>query len=316
MKIIVLDGYTLNPGDLNWKELRTIGTCKIYERTVPEKVIPRAKDFEIILTNKVILNKKMIARLPKLKYIGVLATGYNHVDIKAAQNQGITVTNVPTYSTQSVAQMVFSHILNFAQQPAHYGQSVQDGRWITSIDFCYWDRPLVELNDMVIGIIGLGRIGICTAQIARAFGMQVLAYHSSNSPPDYIKMTDLETLLKASDIVSLHCPLTAKTEKLINAERLALMKNTALLINTARGQLIDEQALAEALNQGLIAGAGLDVLSMEPPHESNPLIHADNCTITPHIAWATRAARERLLQCVLENLKAFLNHQPINVVNA
>jgi len=317
MRIVVLDGYTLNPGDLSWEGLRALGTCEIYERTPPEQVIARAKDAEIVLTNKAVLSEEILRQLPHLKYVGVLATGHNIVDGQTARERDIPVTNVPTYGTQSVAQMVLAHLLNFTQRVGHHAQTVADGRWTHCEDWCYWDHPLVELAGQTMGIVGFGRIGRATGQLALAFGMELTAYDAvlpSPAPRD-VKMTDLDTLLRRSDVVSLHCPLTPETKHLINAERLARMKPSAFLINTSRGPLVDEQALAEALNSDRLAGAALDVLSVEPPPADNPLLSAKNCFITPHIAWATRAARQRLLETVVDNIEAFLAGGPKNVVN-
>lgn len=316
MKIIVLDGYTANPGDLSWEELKALGDCTIYERTAPEELLERAADAEILLTNKVVLHADAIAALPALKYIGVLATGYNVVDIEAARKRGIVVTNIPAYSTASVAQMVFAHILNITQQVQHYTQEVRGGRWSNNPDFCFWDVPLTELQGKRIGIVGLGNTGSATARIALGFGMEVYAYTSKSFlqlPPD-IKKAELDELFATCDIVSLHCPLTDATREIVNATRLKQMKPTAILINTGRGPLVNEQDLADALNSGVILAAGVDVLSQEPPRADNPLLTARNCYITPHIAWATTAARERLMQTMLENLKAFLAGKPINNV--
>lgn len=317
MRIVVLDGHTLNPGDLSWDGLEALGACEIYDRTPPDEVVGRAKDAEIVLTNKTVLSREVIEQLPKLKYIGVLATGYNIVDTQAARQRNIPVTNVPTYGTRSVAQMVFAHLLNLTQHVAHHAQTVVDGRWTAGDDFCYWDYPLVELAGQTMGVVGFGRIGQATAQLAGAFGMKVLATDTAVPPavPEGVEIVGLDTLLRRSDVVSLHCPLTPETQELVNRDRLAMMKTSAFLINTSRGPLVDEQALAEALNSGRLAGAGLDVLSIEPPVPENPLLAAKNCFVTPHIAWATKAARERLLGTVVENLKAFLAHRPQNVVN-
>ncbi len=315
-KIVVLDGQTLNPGDLSWNGIEELGSCQVYDRTPPEQVVERARDAEIVLTNKTILDRTAIEQLPKLRYIGVLATGYNVVDIEAATEQGITVTNVPAYGTQSVAQMVFAHLLELASHVGEHSRSVHQGDWVASKDFCYWNFPLVELSDLTMGIIGYGQIGEATAKLARAFDMQVLVYnHSPKISEDAsIRFVDLDTVFAESDVISLHCPLTAETDKLINEDRLRQMKSSAFLINTGRGPLIDEDALAKALNEGVIAGAGLDVLSTEPPSAENPLLSAKNCIITPHIAWATLAARSRLLAIVVENIRAFLSERPQNVV--
>ena len=317
MNIVVLDGYTLNPGDLTWKDLESLGRCTVYDRSAPDEVISRAKDAEIILTNKTALSSDTIKQLPKMKYIGVLATGYNIVDIEAARDIGIPVTNVPTYGTQSVAQMVFAHILNFTQNTAHHAQTVRSGRWTSNPDFCYWDMPLIELAGLTMGIIGFGRIGKATAKMAIAFGMNVIFYDIAkpSSIPQGCRAAGRDDIFRTSDVISLHCPLTSDTEKIINTERLEMMKKTAFLINTSRGPLIDEQALADALNNERIAGAGLDVLSEEPPGENNPLLKAKNCYITPHIAWATIAARKRLLQVAVDNVASFLAGKLQNVVN-
>ena len=317
MNIVVLDGYTLNPGDLTWKDLESLGPCTVYDRSAPEEVVPRAKDAEIILTNKTVLSSDTIKQLPKMKYIGVLATGYNIVDIEAARDIDIPVTNVPTYSTQSVAQIVFAHLLNLAHHAAHHAQTVRSGRWTSSPDFCYWDTPLIELAGLTMGIIGFGRIGQATAKLALAFGMNVIFYDIAepSNIPQGCQPARMDDIFRTSDVISLHCPLTSDTEKIINTERLELMKKTAFLINTSRGPLVDEQALAEALNSETIAGASLDVLSEEPPGENNPLLTARNCYITPHIAWATLAARKRLLQVAVDNVASFLAAKPQNVVN-
>ena len=317
MRIVVLDGYTLNPGDLSWSELEALGACSFHDRTGPSQVVDRARDAQIVLTNKVALGREQIDQLAELQYIGVLATGYNIVDTQAARQRGILVTNVPTYSTDSVAQMVFAHLLNLTQRVAHHGRSVAEGRWSESEDFCYWDHPLIELAGLTMGIVGFGRIGRATARLAAAFGMRVVAYDviTPSNVPDDVEIVELDELFRTADAVSLHCPLTPDTQELVNRDRLALMKKTAYLINTSRGPLIDEPALAEALNAGRLAGAGLDVLSVEPPKPDNPLLTARNCIITPHIAWATKADRSRLLDTVVSNVKAFVEGSPKNVVN-
>ena len=317
MRIVVLDGYALNPGDLSWDNLREYGECDIYDRSASEDVLARAEGAEVVLTNKVMLSRELIEQLPSLEYIGLLATGYNVVDVAAARDHGIPVTNVPTYGTQSVAQMVFAHLLNLTQHVAYHAQTVLDGRWSASPDFSYWDYPLIELAGCTMGIIGFGRIGRATAHLALAFGMKVLAYDTFEPAevPSGVELVGLERLFRESDVVSLHVPLTPETDGMVNAERLALMKPTSFLINTSRGPLIDEQALADALNAGRLAGAGLDVLAVEPPDPNNPLMGAQNCTITPHIAWATKSARSRLLNTAVENVGAFLAGSPQNVVN-
>lgn len=316
MKIVVLDGYAANPGDLCWDELKALGECVIYDRTTPEEVLERAAGATIVLTNKTVLTAAQIDALPELKYIGVLATGYNIVDIEAARARGIVVTNIPSYSTPSVAQMVFAHILNIAVQVQHHSEEVHKGRWTNSKDFCFWDTPLIELRGKKLGIVGLGHTGYSTARVAIGFGMEVHAYTSKSAfqlPPE-IKKMELDELFRECDIVSLNCPLTESTRNMVNAERLKLMKPTAILINTGRGQLINEQDLADALNSGQIYAAGLDVLSQEPPRADNPLLTAKNCYITPHIAWATTAARERLMHIMMDNIKAYLEGKPINNV--
>lgn len=316
MQIVVLDGYTLNPGDLSWDALAALGECTIYERTPPALVIERARDAEIVLTNKVVLNREIIAQLPRLRYIGVLATGYNIVDVAAAREHGIVVTNVPAYSTRSVAQLVFALLLELALHVGHHAETVRAGRWAANPDFSYADYPLVELDGLTMGIVGLGRIGRAVADLARAFGMSVLAYnHRTTAPHPGVEMVEFDALLQRSDVVSLHCPLTPETTNLVNAARLAMMKPTAFLINTARGPLVNEQELAAALNADRIAGAGMDVLSTEPPAADNPLLTAKNCIITPHIGWATHAARIRLLTAVVENVRAFQQGAPVNCVN-
>ena len=315
MKIVVLDGYTMNPGDLSWEGLEELGECAVYERTPPERVVERAAGAEVVLTNKVVLDGAVMARLPALKYIGVLATGYNVVDTAAARERGIVVTNVPAYSTRSVAQLVMALVLELAHHVGDHSRGVHEGRWTRSPDFAYWDWPLVELDGLAMGIVGFGQTGRAVADLARAFGMRVLVHTRTPTAGPGVEFVDLATLLRRSDVVSLHCPLTPETEGLVNAGRLALMKPTAFLINTSRGPVVNEHDLAEALNTGRIAGAGLDVLSTEPPESDNPLLGAKNCFITPHFAWATRAARERLMKTVVANVRAFLAGRPQNVVN-
>ena len=317
MKIVVLDGHTLNPGDLTWKDLEALGECTIYDRTAAEVTASRAAGAEVILTNKTVLSAETIGSLTELKHITVLATGYNIVDVEAAREQGIPVSNVPTYGTESVAQMVFAHLLNLTQNVAHHAQTVKDGQWSSCPDFCYWDTPLIELQGLTIGIVGFGRIGQATARLAQAFGMKVIAYDitSPSGKHEGCEMVKLEDIFRNADVISLHCPLTPDTANLINKQRLALMKPTAFLINTSRGPLVDEQALADALNGEKLAGAGLDVLSIEPATKHNPLLAAKNIYITPHIAWATQAARKRLLQVAVDNIASFLAGKPQNVVN-
>ena len=317
MKIVILDGHTLNPGDLSWEGLSKFGELKAYERTPSELVAERCAEAEIIITNKALVTREIIDSLPALRYIGVTATGVNIVDCEAAAERSIPVTNVPGYGPRSVAQMTFAHILNFTQQTAHHANEVSKGRWSNCPDFCFTDFPLVELDGLVLGILGYGDIGKETARIGRAFGMEVIAHSRSltESIPGEVEAVDLSELFVRSDVLSLHCPLTPETEKVVNTESLAYMKPSAFLINTGRGPLVDEQALANALNTGKLAGAGLDVLSTEPPPPDNPLIGAKNCIVTPHIAWATLAARKRLLDVTVANLKAFLEGVPKNIVN-
>ena len=316
MKIVVLDGFTLNPGDLSWDELEAIGDCEIYDRSPPPQVLERSKDAEILFTNKTVLSRDHFTQLPKLKYIGVLATGTNVVDLAAAHERNITVTNVPAYGTRSVAQATFALLLELTNRVGHHAETVREGRWTTNKDWCFWDFPLVELAGLTLGIIGFGRIGAAVAELGNAFGMRIIAHNSSpKKAPDYVQFVDLDELLRTSDVVSLHCPLTPQTQQLINADRLRVMKPTAFLLNTSRGPLVDAAALADALNAGRLAGAALDVLAVEPPPADNPLLRARNCFITPHNAWATRAARQRLKGMAVANLKAFLSGQPQNVVS-
>ncbi len=313
--ITVLDAYTLNPGDLSWAELQKLGDCQIYDRSSDEEVLPRAQQAEILLINKIKMSRTVLQQLPRLKYIGVLATGYNVVDVAAARDLGITVTNIPTYGTTSVAQMVFAHLLNLTQNVAQHAQAVRDGRWSSCPDFCFWDSPLIELHGLTLGIIGCGRIGRETAKIGRAFGMKTVGYDQFPVNDPEIRMLDMEEVFKVSDVLSLHCPLTESNHHLVNAERLSLMKPEAFLINTSRGPLIDEQALACALNEKRLAGAGLDVLGVEPPLTENPLLKARNCFVTPHISWATRSARSRLLDTAVANVQNFLQGNPVNQVS-
>ncbi len=316
MKIVVLDGYTLNSGDLSWNGLQQIGELRVYDRTPPEKTVERARGAEIVLTNKVVFNREVIDALPDLRYIGVLATGTNVIDIGAARDAGITVTNIPAYSTPSVAQMVFSHILHFVQNVAVHADSVRSGKWDKSIDFSYHLTPQIELAGKTLGIIGFGRIGQAVARIGMAFGMPVLFHNRSVKETELeARQVDLDTLLQGSDFVSINCPLTAENHEFFDKRAIEKMKPTAFLVNTGRGALIQEHDLAEALNNERIAGAGLDVLSSEPPSHDNPLLTAKNCTITPHIAWATTEARERLMNIAAHNIRTFLDGRPGNVVN-
>jgi glycerate dehydrogenase len=316
VRIVVLDGATLNPGDLSWDPLNSLGACEVFQRTAAGEVVSRATGATVLLTNKVRLPADLIAQLPALRYIGVTATGYDVVDVQAARQHGVSVTNVPIYGTRSVAQMVFAHLLNLTQRVAEHSQAVAAGRWSAAVDWCFWDFPLCELEGATMGIVGYGRIGRATAQLAQAFGMRVVAH--TPHPPAHageVRFVDLEHLLAESDVVSLHCPLTTENAGMINAPRLALMKPSAFLINTGRGGLVDEHALAAALNADQLAGAGLDVLSREPPAADNPLLKAKNCYITPHIAWATRESRQRLLDTSIENVACFVRGAPRNVVN-
>ena len=316
MKIVVLDGYCLNPGDLSWEDMATLGDLQVYDRTSPKDLLGRAQGAEVLITNKTLITGNDIEALPQLKYIGVLATGYNVVDIESAKKKGIVVTNIPAYSTNSVAQMVFAHILNITQRVGHYACMNRQGKWSDNADFCYWDTDLIELNDKWMGIVGFGNIGQATARIALSFGMKVGVFTSkdqSELPEGIVKMS-LDEVFKTCDVVSLHCPLTPSTQEMVNAERLSKMKKNAILINTGRGPLINEQDLADALNEGRIAAAGLDVLSVEPSVEGNPLLTARNCFITPHIAWATLEARTRLMEIAVQNLKSYQKGQIVNNV--
>ena len=315
-KVVVLDGYTLNPGDLNWEPLQKLGDCVIHDRTPPDQIVGRAAQAEIIITNKVVLSREQIQQLRKLRYIGVTATGYNIIDVEAARERGVVVTNVPAYGTRSVAQHTFALLLELTQRAGHHAQTVRESRWVRSIDWSYWDHPLVELDSLTMGIVGFGRIGQAVGQLASAFGMKVITTASSSGKPrpPGVAVATLDELFRKSDVISLHCPLTPETRHLVNTQRLAQMKPTAFLLNTSRGPLVDESALAGALNRDQLAGAGLDVLAAEPPLADNPLLSAKNCIITPHIAWATIAARTRLMEVAAANLKAFLGGKPQNVV--
>jgi glycerate dehydrogenase len=315
MNIVILDSFTTNPGDLSWAPLESLGSLVAYDRTDDADIVPRARDAEIVLTNKTLLSRGVIAALPRLKCICVLATGYNVVDVAAAKEHGVTVCNVPEYSTPNVAQAVFALLLELTNRTGHHDRTVHEGRWAACDDFCYWDGELVELAGLTLGIVGYGRIGQAVARVGRAFEMRILAHRrQATGPIDGGEYADLDRLFAESDVVSLHCPLTPATKELVNAARLARMKPTALLINTARGGLVNEADLAAALDAGTIAGAGLDVLSVEPPSAANPLLRARNCVITPHIAWATRNARRRLIEATAGNVAAFLAGRPQNVV--
>ena len=314
--IVILDGYTANPGDLSWDGLKELGVLTVYDRTKPEETIERAKEAEIVLTNKVLLRREEIEQLPRLKYIGVLATGYNVVDLEATRERGIIVTNVPAYSTESVAQMVFAHLLTITNRTEHYAIQNREGRWTASPDFSYWDTTLTELAGKTFGIVGLGNIGQRVAAIAQAFGMKVIAYTSkaASQLPAYIEKKTMDELLAESDVLSLHCPLTPDTQHLINRETLQKMKPTAILINTGRGPLVNDQDVAEALNKKQLKAFCADVLTEEPPRADNPLLQCEHAFITPHIAWATSEARSRLIAVATENVKAFVEGKAKNVV--
>jgi len=320
MNIVVLDGFTANPGDLSWEPLAAYGELTVHERTPPDRVLERLAGAQVAITNKIPFDRARMEALPELKYLGVTATGYNIIDVAAARDRGIAVANVPAYSTASVAQMVFALLLEWTQQVGHHSRLVGEGAWRRSPDFCFWERPLTELDGLTLGLVGFGQIARRVARIAQAFGMRVLVH--TRNPQKYqgseegsrVGFVALDQLLRESDVLSLHCPLTAETSGLLNRDRLALVKSGAYLINTARGPLVDEAALAEALREGRLGGAGLDVLSQEPPGDT-PLQYLENCFITPHIAWATRAARQRLLTTVIDNVAAFAAGRPQNVVS-
>lgn len=318
MKIVVLDGYTLNPGDLTWDGLHSLGDVQVYDRTPAEKVLERAGGAEILFINKTLMGQEVLNQLPSLKYIGVLATGYNVIDTEAAKSKGIIVTNIPGYGTASVVQMTFALLLELCQHVQRHSDSVMEGRWAASADWCYWDFPLVELAGKTIGIIGFGRIGRMVGDVATAFGMQIIGSarnRTDQSQRTNFRWAEIPELLAASDVVSIHCPLYPETKGLINKESLQRMKRHAFLLNTSRGPIIVDEDLADALNNGVIAGAGIDVLSAEPPPKDNPLFKAKNCIITPHIAWATKEARGRLMDMAVQNLSAFISGKPVNVVN-
>ncbi|WP_341302903.1 D-2-hydroxyacid dehydrogenase [Lysinibacillus sp. FSL H8-0500] len=317
MNIVILDGYTLNPGDLSWSKLSEVGEVTVYNRTPNNLIVERAVEAEIILTNKTPLSKEILAQLPKLKYIGVLATGYDVVNVEAAKEQNVVVTNIPAYGTHSVAQMVFALLLEHCQRVQRHSDAVRAGEWTNHQDWCFWNYPLIELAGKKFGIVGFGRIGYQTAQVASALGMSIIAYNRQQREvdlPNFQWADHLTDLLKEADIISLHCPLTPETEEIINRDNLAIMKDSAIIINTSRGRLINNQDLADALNNGVIAGAGLDVLDVEPPSASNPLLSAKNCMITPHISWATKEARGRLLDMAVDNVKAFVAGAARNIV--
>ena len=313
MRITILDGHTTNPGDLSWEPLHALGDCAVHDRSAAAEIVARAADADVVLTNKTPLTRETIAALPRLECIGVLATGYNVVDVAAARARGIPVCNVPEYGTPNVAQATFALLLELTNRVGRHAELVRAGRWSSCPDFCFWEGELVELSGLTLGVVGYGRIGRAVATIGRAFGMRILAWR--RSPGDDPECVGLDRLLRESDVVSLHCPLTAETERLVNTATLATMKPTAFLVNTARGALVDELALAAALDAGRLAGAALDVLAVEPPAASNPLLAARNCLITPHVAWATREARRRLIEITADNVRAFVTGTPRNVVN-
>lgn len=318
MKICILDGYSLNPGDLDWSPVERLGDVTLFDRTPADKIVERAADADIVLTNKVPFSADTLRQLPRLRFICVLATGYNIIDTDAAARQGVVVANIPAYSTMSVAQMAFAHILNITNHVASYAREVADGKWTNCPDFCFWDSALTELAGKTIGIVGLGNTGMATARIAVAMGMKVVAMTSKSADtlPEGITPAPLDDVLASADVVSLHCPLTPSTRHLINAASIAKMKPSAILINTGRGPLVDEQAVADALNGGRLAAFGADVLSQEPPRGDNPLLSARNCFLTPHIAWATLEARTRLMSTATENVRQFIAGEPVaNRVN-
>ena len=316
MKIVILDGICVNPGDLSWEDMSKLGELTIYERTAPQQVVERCVGAEAVITNKVMITDEVMAALPQLKYVGILATGYNVVDIDAAHRRGIIVTNIPAYSTDSVAQMTFAHILNITNRVEHYAMEVREGKWSAHPDFCYWNTPLPELAGKTLGIVGLGNTGMRVACIAHAFGMDVFAMTSKNAAdlPEGIQKTTLQGLLATSDILSLHCPLNDETFHLINAQTIAMMKRGAILINTGRGPLVDEEAVAKALDEGQLMAYGADVMAQEPPQKNHPLFSHPHAFLTPHIAWATREARERLMVIAANNLKAFAEGEKLNVL--
>ncbi len=317
MKIVMLDEYTTNPGDLSWDDFNAFGEITVYDRTPYDKIVERTKDADIIITNKTPITKEIIDCLPKLKFIALMSTGYNIVDYVYLKEKGIPVSNIPSYSTEAVAQLVMSFILELSMNVGLHSESVRDGDWCRCNDFCFWKTPLVELSGKTLGIFGLGKIGRAVAERAKAFGMNIVAYapRIHGDEPDYIKLMSLDDMLAVSDIVSMHCPLTPETEGIVNDDFINKMKNGAYFINTSRGTVVDENSLATALNSGKLAGAGLDVLSTEPPREDNPLLSAKNCFITPHIAWAAFETRKRLVGILKDNIKAFLDSKPQNVVN-
>ena len=318
MKIVVLDGYTENPGDLSWEGLAQFGQLRVYDRTgSEEEVIRRIGEAEVVFVNKAPISRRVLDACPNIKFISVLATGYNVIDVKAAAEKGIPVSNVPSYGTAAVAQFAMALLLEVCHHVAHHSEAVHQGRWASSPDWCFWDYPLIELSGKTMGIIGFGRIGQATGRIAKAMGMEVLAYSRSvrEEAKALAEYVDLDSLLARSDVIVLHCPLFPETEGIINKANIAKMKDGVIIINNSRGQLVVEQDLAEALNSGKVLAAGLDVVSTEPIRPDNPLLGAKNCLITPHISWAPRESRQRIMDASVENLRAFLAGKPVNVVN-
>ncbi len=322
MKIVVLDGYCLNPGDLNWDGLNALGECTVYDRTSltdMEEVIARIGDADVVYTNKTPMPKEVFERCPNIRFVGVLATGYNVVDVNAAKEKGIPVANIPTYGTASVGQFAIALLLEICHHIGHHNKAVHEGKWEHNPDWCFWDYPLIELDGKTMGIIGYGRIGQATGRIAQALGMKVLAYDSYHNPAlenENCRYADLDEVLAQSDVIALHCPLFPETEGIVNKENIAKMKDGVIILNNSRGPLIVEQDLADALNSGKVAAAGLDVVSTEPIKGDNPLLGAKNCIITPHISWAPKESRQRLMDIAVNNLKAYLDGKPVNVVNA
>ena len=319
MNIIILDGYTENPGDLSWEGFERLGTLTVYDRTEPAQIIERIGDAEVVITNKVPLSAETLAACPAITYIGVLATGYNVVDVAAAKERNIVVTNIPTYGTTAVAQFAFALLLELCHHVGHHNRTVQEGKWTQCPDFCYWDYPLIELSGKTMGIVGFGRIGQAVGKLANAFGMQVLAYdayQNSDLEHDMCRYADLDTVLSQSDVISLHAPLTEQTNGMINRETIARMTDGVMILNTSRGPLINEMDLREALLSKKVGGAAVDVVSSEPICADNPLLGLDNCIITPHIAWAPKESRQRLMDIAVDNLQSFINGKPVNVVNS
>ncbi len=317
MKIVILDGYTENPGDLSWGELEALGELTVYDRTPAEKIAERIGDADAVYTNKTPISRETLEKCPHVKFIGVLATGYNIVDVGAAKERGIPVCNIPTYGTDAVGQFAIALLLEICHHIGHHNKAVHEGRWEHNDDWCFWDYPLIELAGKTMGIIGFGRIGQATGRIAKALGMKVIAYDSypNESGKALAEYVDLETVLKTSDVIALHCPLFPETEGIISRENIAKMKDGVIILNNSRGPLIVEQDLADALNSGKVYAAGLDVVSTEPIKGDNPLLGAKNCIITPHISWAPKESRQRIMDCAAENVKAYLSGSPVNVVN-